>query len=302
VTSRPSSRSGSVTRSRSRRSTGAVRATSWTSWSPCCRTRRPPTRNPRSRGSRSWGGRTWGKSSLFNRLVGEERSVVYEEAGTTRDAVDALVSWPDGPVRFVDTAGFRRPVQGPGRGVLQLPSFGTCDRARGRGAARARRIGWVHRRGQADRRPRHGGRSRPGRGRQQVGPDRGARPELQGADRAALPVRASAGPPHVSDEGHRRSPPPGRAVAGPRALEQQGAHGTGERGGRRRARPNSTAPGGIRYRYATQVAAGPPRFVLFGAGPPAPSYQRFLEGRLRRALHLEGVPIGIRFRPGRRSR
>ena len=55
-----------------------------------------------------------GKSSLFNRLVGEERSVVYEEAGTTRDAVDALVSWPDGPVRFVDTAGFRRPsrVQG----------------------------------------------------------------------------------------------------------------------------------------------------------------------------------------------
>src|SRR4029453_13863888 len=55
-----------------------------------------------------------GKSSLFNRLVREERSVVYEEAGTTRDAVDALVSWPDGPVRFVDTAGFRRPsrVQG----------------------------------------------------------------------------------------------------------------------------------------------------------------------------------------------
>src|SRR5581483_5006784 len=50
-----------------------------------------------------------GKSSLFNRLVGEERSVVFEEAGTTRDAVDALVEWPTGPVRFVDTAGFRRP-------------------------------------------------------------------------------------------------------------------------------------------------------------------------------------------------
>ena len=49
-----------------------------------------------------------GKSSLFNRLVGEERSVVFEEAGTTRDAVDAVVEWPDGPVRFVDTAGMRR--------------------------------------------------------------------------------------------------------------------------------------------------------------------------------------------------
>jgi len=50
-----------------------------------------------------------GKSSLFNRLVGEERSVVFEEAGTTRDAVDALVQWGDGQVRFVDTAGLRRP-------------------------------------------------------------------------------------------------------------------------------------------------------------------------------------------------
>ena len=65
------------------------------------------------------------------------------------------------------------------------------------------------------------------------------------------------------------------------------------------AQAEQQAPGGIRYRYATQVAAGPPRFVLF-AGPPAASYQRFLEGRLRRALHLEGVPIGVRFRQARR--
>ena len=67
-----------------------------------------------------------GKSSLFNRLVGEERSVVFEEAGTTRDAVDALVTWPDGPVRFVDTAGFRRPSKVQG---VEYYSFLRAERA-----------------------------------------------------------------------------------------------------------------------------------------------------------------------------
>src|SRR5207249_1776120 len=52
-----------------------------------------------------------GKSSLFNRLVGEWRSVVFEEAGTTRDAVDAVVRWPAGAVRFIDTAGMRREIK-----------------------------------------------------------------------------------------------------------------------------------------------------------------------------------------------
>lgn len=49
-----------------------------------------------------------GKSTLFNRLVGEDRSVVHDMAGTTRDAVDTLVETPDGPIVFVDTAGMRR--------------------------------------------------------------------------------------------------------------------------------------------------------------------------------------------------
>ena len=49
-----------------------------------------------------------GKSTLFNRLVGEERSIVHDMAGTTRDAVDTRVETPDGPVVFVDTAGMRR--------------------------------------------------------------------------------------------------------------------------------------------------------------------------------------------------
>jgi GTPase len=49
-----------------------------------------------------------GKSTLFNRLVGEERSVVHDMPGTTRDAIDTLVETDDGPLIFVDTAGMRR--------------------------------------------------------------------------------------------------------------------------------------------------------------------------------------------------
>ena len=49
-----------------------------------------------------------GKSTLFNRLVGDERSIVHDLPGTTRDAVDTIVETEDGPLRFVDTAGMRR--------------------------------------------------------------------------------------------------------------------------------------------------------------------------------------------------
>ena len=49
-----------------------------------------------------------GKSTLFNRLIGEERSVVHDRPGTTRDAIDTIVETESGPIRFVDTAGMRR--------------------------------------------------------------------------------------------------------------------------------------------------------------------------------------------------
>ena len=240
-----------------------------------------------------------GKSSLFNRLVGEERSVVYEEAGTTRDAVDALVSWPDGPVRFVDTAGLRRPSRIQGveyysflrseraieRADVALLVLDASDGFTGEDKRIAARVMEV------------------GRGLVAVANkwdlieerDRSFKEltELLSPYARAPVLRTSAlrgtgvhRLPAVLTQVHERwksRAPTARVneVVAAAQAEQQ-------------------APGGIRYRYATQVAAGPPRFVLFGAGPPAPSYQRFLEGRLRRALHLEGVPIGIRFRPGRR--
>ncbi|NNN03664.1 MAG: ribosome biogenesis GTPase Der [Acidimicrobiaceae bacterium] len=49
-----------------------------------------------------------GKSTLFNRLIGEERSVVHDMPGTTRDAIDTVVETVEGTIRFIDTAGMRR--------------------------------------------------------------------------------------------------------------------------------------------------------------------------------------------------
>ncbi len=49
-----------------------------------------------------------GKSTLFNRLIGEERSVTHDMPGTTRDTVDTVVDTVSGPIRFLDTAGMRR--------------------------------------------------------------------------------------------------------------------------------------------------------------------------------------------------
>ena len=49
-----------------------------------------------------------GKSSLVNRLLREERMIVSETPGTTRDAVDTLMTWHRRQFRIVDTAGIRR--------------------------------------------------------------------------------------------------------------------------------------------------------------------------------------------------
>jgi GTPase len=49
-----------------------------------------------------------GKSSLVNRLLGEERHVVAPDAGTTRDAIDSLLRYRGKSFNFIDTAGLRR--------------------------------------------------------------------------------------------------------------------------------------------------------------------------------------------------
>ena len=49
-----------------------------------------------------------GKSSLINKLLGEERVIVSDIAGTTRDAIDTKVTYQDREYIFIDTAGLRR--------------------------------------------------------------------------------------------------------------------------------------------------------------------------------------------------
>jgi GTP-binding protein len=44
-------------------------------------------------------------------LLGQERSIVHDMPGTTRDAIDTVVETADGPVCFIDTAGLRRPAR-----------------------------------------------------------------------------------------------------------------------------------------------------------------------------------------------
>lgn len=62
-----------------------------------------------------------GKSSLLNKLLGEQRSVVSPIPGTTRDAVDSIVKFGDSTFRFIDTAGIRK--KGRGEAAIEYYSW-----------------------------------------------------------------------------------------------------------------------------------------------------------------------------------
>jgi GTPase len=70
-----------------------------------------------------------GKSSLLNRLLREERSIVSEMPGTTRDTVDAVLKWHKRIFRIVDTAGIRRPGRVARSGQLESLSVVVARKA-----------------------------------------------------------------------------------------------------------------------------------------------------------------------------
>jgi GTP-binding protein len=242
-----------------------------------------------------------GKSSLFNRLVGQERSVVFEEAGTTRDAVDAVVEWNGDAVRFVDTAGFRRPSRTTG---VDYYSFLRAERAIQRADVAIVVLDATDGFTTEDRRI-AAKVVEEGRGLIVVANKWDLVEERDRAYRALVKETA----PFARAPVHRTSALRGSGVDRLPAMLPR-LH---ERWRSRvptsevnvvidRIQAERPPPGTARYRYATQVSSGPPVFVMFGGGPPGRSYERFMENRLRATFALDGVPIRLRFRARRDRR
>jgi GTP-binding protein len=70
-----------------------------------------------------------GKSSLMNRLLREERVMVSEMPGTTRDTIDVVLQWKKRRLRILDTAGMRRPGRVAGGGQVEAVSVVLAKRA-----------------------------------------------------------------------------------------------------------------------------------------------------------------------------
>jgi len=243
-----------------------------------------------------------GKSSIFNALVGEERSVVFEEAGTTRDSVDALLEWPDGPVRFVDTAGMRRQTKVRG---LEFYSFVRATRAIERAHVAVLVIeapeGFTSEDKKIAVRVMEAGRGllvAANKWDLVEEKDRTFKrlQEEVGLFAAAEAIRTSA----TRGQGVHRLPPILLDLHGRWSRRVPTAKVNEVLQDAQARRPTARNAGSLHY--ATQVSAGPPGFVIFGgAREPDPGYQRYLENLLRRTFGWNGIPIRLTFRPRKRG-
>ena len=172
-----------------------------------------------------------GKSSLLNALLGEQRVIVSDIPGTTRDAIDTTLEWAGRTVRLIDTAGVRR--RGKVASGPAAERFATIRAHQGRHAGGRRRAGYrrhrrTYRTGRARRRLRaRGGRRPRGRG-QQVGRRRGQ--DRRTFDEYADRIRAASPIPRFrADRFDQRQNRPARR-----------ARARGGTGDRRRAPPPRT--------------------------------------------------------------
>jgi len=246
-----------------------------------------------------------GKSSLLNRLLGEERSIVDAAPGTTRDPVDSLIALDDERVlRIVDTAGMRRQVKidDPIEYFSFLRSRGTLTRADAAilvvDAAEAvtshdqRLAEAITEAGRAcvialnkwDRIPGEG----PDRDRF----DHHVRQRLRFLTWAPI-VRTSA----VRGRGvNKLLPAVERALTSHRTRLPTSVVNRIVRDAQG-ARPHPRGRGrGTRILYALQAEVGPPTFVLFTTGRLEEAYLRYLEHRVRDAEAFEGTPLTFKVR------
>ena len=242
-----------------------------------------------------------GKSSLVNAIVGEERVIVSEVAGTTRDAIDTRIQLDDRPLVLVDTAGLRRrtKVAGTVDYYAQIRSeraaeradvaIVVCDAAEGvtsedmRVAEVAMKKGcatilalnkWdIARTDLDDAHSRVGGRLR-------LRPEIVAISAKTGRGVRRLLLKAL----DLADRASSRIPTPelNRFLSDIQAARQAPA----VRGKR------------LKMYYLTQYGTRPPRFAIQvnDRGRLTRDYGFFLENRLRERYGLEGVPLIIDFR------
>ena len=243
-----------------------------------------------------------GKSSLFNRLVQEERAVVHDQPGTTRDSVDSIVEVDGRHLRFVDTAGLRREVKTKG-----LEYYGLIRSLRAIDASDVAVLVVDASEGVTNEDRRIGTKvMEAGRGIVAVLNKWDLIPSEERADRFEEykeALQLFPGTP-VLRTSARTGMGVGRVIPAVFAVEGEWRRriSTAEVNRVLQAAVASYPPprGSGRIRYGTQVRNAPPTFVLFGAKPSNPTYRKYLENRIRQEFGFEGVPIRMTFRAAER--
>jgi GTP-binding protein len=238
-----------------------------------------------------------GKSSLFNRLVGEERAIVHAEPGTTRDAVDTVLDIDGRRYRLVDTAGMRRRAKTHG---LEIPSTIRTRAALARADVAVLMVDVMEGAGHQEQRIAREI-AEAGTGIVLVlnkwdlveGED-----EAKAFARAALDklpfigyaplVRTSA----LTGRGAGKLVPMIDQVLAARRLRVPTAElNTFVREAQQANPPPRLNNRDVRVLYATQAETAPPTIVLFTNGDLQPGWLRYLERRLRERYAFTGNPI-----------